>query len=267
VQYEIDGDVEARIALRAKDLSSPWRYLLLAEFCMSQGREAEALRRAEEGLWVFEEGHQDERLVVFVVERLLNMRRDTDALAHLWRAFRNAPSFELYAKLREFGDETRMRALAFVEELVAREGRDARYRSVDLLIRILMLETNFDVAWAVVRKHGPPIDLCESLARASEATHPREALGIYAKRVEQLAEGGGNRAYEHAAAFAAQMGALRAAAEQDAYVADLKARFGRRRNLMKLLGYGHAPRRLSTGTWRLLAACRSACRRAPVDAL
>ncbi len=33
---ERDGDVDARVALRAKDLSSQWRYIQLAEFCLSQ---------------------------------------------------------------------------------------------------------------------------------------------------------------------------------------------------------------------------------------
>jgi len=53
---ERDGDVDARIALRAKDLSSQWNYLELAEFCLSQGRNEDALRHAEEGLWLFEDG-------------------------------------------------------------------------------------------------------------------------------------------------------------------------------------------------------------------
>lgn len=67
---ERDGDVDARIALRAKNLSSPWSYLQLAEFCRSQGREEEALRRAEEGLWLFEDDRPDERLVFFMVHEL-----------------------------------------------------------------------------------------------------------------------------------------------------------------------------------------------------
>jgi hypothetical protein len=46
---ERDGDIDARIALRAKDLSSSWQYFQLSEFCLSQGREEEALKRAEEG--------------------------------------------------------------------------------------------------------------------------------------------------------------------------------------------------------------------------
>lgn len=44
---ERDGDVEARIAIHAKDLSSPLRYLQLAELCLREGRPDEALRRAE----------------------------------------------------------------------------------------------------------------------------------------------------------------------------------------------------------------------------
>ena len=97
-----------------------------------------------------------------------------------------------------------------------------------------MHEKRFDQAWAAVRKHGASIGLKEKLARASEATHPREALEVYAERVDQLAEAGGNSAYAEAA-FITQMAALRDRAEQAAYVAALKALFGRKRNLMKLL--------------------------------
>jgi SWIM zinc finger len=42
---ERDGDLETRIALRARDLSSTSSYLRLAEFCLAHGREEEALRR------------------------------------------------------------------------------------------------------------------------------------------------------------------------------------------------------------------------------
>lgn len=35
-------------ALRAEDLSSRWRYLKLAEFCLANGHEAQALRYADE---------------------------------------------------------------------------------------------------------------------------------------------------------------------------------------------------------------------------
>jgi hypothetical protein len=54
-------------------------------------------------------------------------------------------------------------------------------------------------------------------------------------RVDELANGGGNRAYQEAAGLVTRMGRLRALAEQTAYVATLKERFGRRRNFVKLL--------------------------------
>jgi hypothetical protein len=98
-----------------------------------------------------------------------------------------------------------------------------------------MHEKQFDMAWAMTRKHRVTRTVKESLARESEADHPCEALEVYALRVDELAKEGGNRAYDEAAGFVARMGRLRAPAEQAAYVATLKERFGRRRNFVKLL--------------------------------
>ena len=77
-------------------------------------------------------------------------------------------------------------------------------------------------------------ELCR--AQASEATHPHEAVDAYAARVERLAKSGGNPAYAEAAKLIARLGTLQSAAEQTVYVADIKVRFGRKRNLIKLLG-------------------------------
>jgi len=98
-----------------------------------------------------------------------------------------------------------------------------------------MHEKMFDQAWAVVRKHGASNGLKEQLAQASEATHPCEAIDTYAERVDQLANSGGNRAYAEAVALVGRIAGLRDSADQAAYLAALKARFGRKRNFMKLL--------------------------------
>ena len=98
-----------------------------------------------------------------------------------------------------------------------------------------MHEKRFDVAWAMTRKHRVSRTVKEGLARESEAGHPREALEVYAERVDELANGGGNRAYEEAARLIARMGPLRPPLEQTAYVSTVKERFGRRRNFVKLL--------------------------------
>jgi uncharacterized Zn finger protein len=233
---ERDGDVEARIALRTKDLSAPWSYLKLAKFCLSQGREDEALRRAEDGLWMFEDGPADQRLVLFTADLLVKAGRNCDAEARLWHAFVKTPSLELYRRLREFGAEGAcQRAIDILEARIAKEAATHWHHPADLLIGILIEEEKFDAAWAALRRHGASVGMRESLAASSEATHPREAIEVYAARVEMLANAGGDRAYTEAIRLVARIAALQSPADQVSYVTGLKMRFRRKRNLMKLL--------------------------------
>lgn len=233
---ERDGDVEARIALRTKDLSSPWNYLQLAEFCLSQGRRDDALRWTDEGLWMFEDDPPDERLVFFAAGLLETSGRAVEAQTRLSGAFEKAPSLELYGRLRKFGGvPARDFALNFLEAALTCADRAAREDFSDLLIRILMEEKLFDAAWSTVRKHGASAQLKQSLARASEATHREQALDTYAERVNQLAAAGGNRAYAEAVGLIERMAGLRDGAGHAAYLAELKTRFGSKRNFMKLL--------------------------------
>jgi uncharacterized Zn finger protein len=232
---ERDDDVEARIALRAKDLSSSWNYLRLAEFCLAQAREDAALRWAEEGLRTFVDDRSDTRLALFAADLLIKADRRGEAEAILKRAFQRAPGLDVYLRWREAGGEAiRDQALGLVERQAAAE-TGPFFHPADLSVKILMHEKRFDMAWAITRKQRVSPAVQHDLARESEADHPREALEVYARRVDELANSGANRAYEEAAGLVARMGRLRDAAEQAAYLAALKARFGRRRNLMKLL--------------------------------
>lgn len=139
--------------------------------------------------------------------------------------------------LREHGAKTaRERAIDFLKTQLRTETASRWHHPADLLIRVLLEEKRFDAAWAAVRKHGASPGLKESLARASEATNPHEALETYAERVETLANSGGDPAYAEATALITRMAGLRSPAEQTAYIAALKARHGRKRNLIKLLG-------------------------------
>src|SRR5258708_7618762 len=95
------------------------------------------------------------------------------------------------------------------------EGKPTRWgHSADFLIEILMRENRLDSCWDVLRRHGASMSIREKLARASEATHPRDVVAFYAERVEQLAVRGGNHAYEEAAQLLARMSKLRDANEQ-----------------------------------------------------
>lgn len=233
---ERGGDVEARIALRRKDLSSQWKYLVLVEFCRANDRAEEALRHAEEGLWMFEDERRDERLLFCAADLLVESGRGADAQAHLWRAFEREPGLELFTRLGKLGGApAKERALAHLQDRLGKEAPTPWYSAADLLIQVLCEEKLFDAAWAVVREHRVSSRRAEALAEASETTHPREAIAVYAARVDALVEAGGNPSYEEAARFVTRMGALRDASEQAAYVADLMERFRRKRNFMKLL--------------------------------
>jgi hypothetical protein len=234
---ERTGGVEARIALRAKDLSTTYCYLELAEFCLAHGRPDEALRHAEAGLWLFEDEPPDERLVFFAVELLAKADRKNDALEQLWRAFAKAPSLALFKRLRRLGGtQARERSLERLRARLAEDRPTPWSSPADLLIQVLMEEKMWEAAWATVRQHGASPHLKHSLAKASEATHPDAARAVYAARVDELVEAGGNHSYQEAAGLIARIAALHGTGEQAAYVADLKERFRRKRNFIRLLG-------------------------------
>lgn len=234
---ESDGDLDARIALRTKDLSSSWEYLQLAEFCRAHGREEEALRHAEEGLWLFEDGRLNEKLVCLAADLLLKTSRPAEAEAHLRRAFEKEASLTLHLRLRELGGEAAVRRnIAYLEEKLLQATSVAGSRPADLLVRILMEERMFAQAWSLVRTHRVSTDLKQVLAGASEALHTPEAIEAYEERVEELASFGGHQAYQDAALLIARLANLRPAEGQAVYLEALKTRHRRKRNLMKLLG-------------------------------
>lgn len=234
---ERDGDVDARIALRSKDLSWPGLYLQLAEFCLSQGREDEALRRAEDGLWMFEDSNPDERLLLFTVRLLVKAGRKADAEERLWRAFQKVPSVAVFAELRALGGTVaRDRALKQLEAGLERQVARSWFFPADFLVGLLIGEGMLDRAWEMVRKRDASPELKERLATRSEATHAGEALAIYAERINQLAALGGDPSYDKAAQLIARMAKLQDAATQGALIAELRLRYARKRNFIKRLG-------------------------------
>jgi tetratricopeptide (TPR) repeat protein len=229
---ERDGNVDERIALRTRDLSSPWRYLQLARFCLQAGLEDEALRRAEEGLLTFEDGQPNEQLTLFAADLLAKAGRKADAEKRLWRAFEKVPSEELYEQLRKLaGTSARDRAL---EQLAARlpKNNGHFFGGSDLLVRLLLREKMFDVAWSTLEEHGGTWKLQEDLADASKSSHPDKAVAAYANLVEEHARFG---RYGEAVQLIDRMAKLREPAHQITYLAELKERHRRKRNFMKLL--------------------------------
>ncbi|MDK9720974.1 MAG: hypothetical protein OEL53_07300 [Rhodospirillales bacterium] len=234
-----NGDIKARLAIRAKDLSSPWRYSELARFCLEQGMTDEALRWVEEGLWQFEDDPPDDRLVGLGVDLLLKAKRRKEAEALLWKTFERQPSLDRYQRLRKTGGKPIPdRAISFLKERLDKDKPASRGLAwAGVLVRILILEKRYAKAWEVARQYGVSDDLKESLALSSEKEFPEEALSIYAKRIDQMASMGGNANYEAAMKLVQRMAALQKPIEQAAYVQILKTRFKAKRNFMKLLDH------------------------------
>lgn len=234
---EQDGDLDARIAIREADQSSPWDVLQLAEFCLDHGREEEALPRAEEGLWLFEDDRPDERLYRFVARLLGKKGRNEEAVAHLMRAFDKAPSLSLHESLKTIGGAKASKAaIARLQSMIAGSRPTARDPRSDLLIEILMVEERFEEAWVVLRGHGAGARLTLRLAEKSEKSHALEVISLYQQHVESLVSMGGNRSYEEAVTYVARLANLQNDAARAAYVDDLRTRHKAKRNFIKLLG-------------------------------
>ena len=214
---ERDGDVESRIALRAKNLSSTWSYLQLVEFCREHGRQEEALRWAEEGLWVFEDDRSERAARPRRRRASFEGRQGRGRGGGPVAGFRKGSEPWALCAASQVGRRTaRDRAL----ELLDRPGWSARsatrWAPPAAFIRILMHEKMFR------RRLGIPcastqtsMGLKDLSPEPSEATRPREsARGLCRARRPTRPGGGGNSAYAEAAEFIVAHGRLAGAAEQ-----------------------------------------------------
>ena len=198
--------------MRAKGLSSSYGYLQLAEFCLEHDRPKDALKFAEEGLWIFEDDRPDQRLLIFTSQLLAKMGRASDAESHLWRAFEKAPTLALYERLRKIGGEAaHRRALQLLEALCHRKRSVGWQNPADLLVKILLQENAHDQAWQTFRKFGAAPSTHEQLVRATEKTHSGEAIAFYTASIEHLV---GHGDYEQAVELIARLAELRPAGEQ-----------------------------------------------------
>ncbi len=252
---EREGDIDGAIAIRARDLSTAYDYLGIAQLCLDHGREPEALKWAEEGLWQFEDA-PDERLIFFVCDLYRRIGRGKDADKLLWQAFERRPSIQLYERLksaagadRMLADAVRDRALAWLRAQVEKSTGQSAMRwssAAELFVRMAMAEGQLTDAWMVVNDHGCNEYLLEQLAEASEQSHPVEALKVYADHVERRVRVGGPVNYERACQIVGRMRVLREGlgetAQHAAYLDGLRIRHKAKRNFMKLLTPGESSR-------------------------
>jgi hypothetical protein len=102
---ELDGDVDTLIRIVSKDLSSPYRFLRVAELRAKHKRYDEGLAWAERGLT--EAGKNvDQRLLDFCIEEYLRRGEFAKADAFAWQRFEMRPGAEAFSALMNVANAT-----------------------------------------------------------------------------------------------------------------------------------------------------------------
>jgi hypothetical protein len=248
----LSGDVNALVAVKARNLSSPHAFLELAGILKHHGRYDEALAWAEKGVTAFGSERLDE-LVQFSIDEYLR-RGDADRVEWLaWARFVRQPGsdahFELVRVAKRIGraDELATRALQHLWQLVrAEEAPNAKrlpswqppVRSA--LVAIHLRQKEAEKAWEAFC--GGPVDirLWDKVAAVRGMTHPEEAIALYKKLLPHAVTAGTRGAqYGEAIEIVKAIQELRAVHKQDALfgqeLADLRTTWKAKRNFVKLL--------------------------------
>ncbi|MFM0324837.1 SWIM zinc finger family protein [Caballeronia glebae] len=249
---EFDGDVDEQIAIRQKDLSAPYRYLLLAETCAENEQYDDGLDWAHQGLAAFKE--PDRRLLDFCVTEYLRRGDSVEANLYAWVRFEQRLDAEGFAVLMEVArathsvDQARERAFALLwafvkkEEASAAANKSAWYhpRSRTAIVEIHLASKDYEKAWQAFAGGAVATSLWATMASIRAKTHPRDAIALYHRLLPIAAEEGTRKArYEEAVGIVRKIRSLRAELgehlEFEKELDMFRKAYGAKRNFMKLL--------------------------------
>lgn len=248
------GDAEALVAVKARDLSSAWRFLQIAEVYREAGRADKALEWAERGLAAFPQ-RTDGRLREFLIGEYLQRGRGAEAMTLAWAQFVERSDLGGYTGLKATvrqadGDwpNWRDRALKHLRQDIAREFTErnktgyARMAAPDRsrLVEVLLSEQDIEAAWREAETGGCRDELRLRLADLRAKDHPEDSLAIYRRQAASLVEQTNTPAYEQAMVLIRKIEPLLRNREGGAqqwsdYLAELRGKYKAKRNFMKLL--------------------------------
>ena len=248
------GDVEARVAVKQRDLSSPYTHLQIAEIYKEAKQPDRALEWAERGIRAFSK-NPDPRLQDFLAEEYHRRKRHDEAMAMIWAQYAAQPYLETYQKLKQHADRIgqwtswREKALAAVRQVIVAAKRQAsrgawaweERADHSEVVRIFLWEKDVDAAWAEAKAGGCARDLWLELAARREKDHPEDALTVYQAQVEPTLNRKNNDAYREAIGLLRKARTLlvRLNREKDFgdFLATLRLTHKPKRNFMKLLDH------------------------------
>jgi uncharacterized Zn finger protein len=244
------GDVEAVVAVKSKDLSSPFAYLGIARLYKVAGESEKALEWAEEGARVFPGGGHRE-LRRFLADEYHDRGRHEEAMALIWKDLEEAPRLHVYQDFKVHADRAgtwehwREEVLGFLRQDIARKKEESKRSYVMFavdnseLVGILLWEGNFEEAWHEAKEGGCSDRLWLDLAARREGSHPEDSLAVYQERIESFINQTNNKAYKEAYELLLRvrelMDRLGRQAEFEEYVELIRLGYKRKRNFMKLL--------------------------------
>ncbi len=248
---ELAGDVDAVVDVLARDQSSAYQFVRIAELYRKAGRYDDALAWAEKGLALH--GGSDSRLVEAAAEEYHRAGRGAEAVRVAWDAYDAAPALATYRQLAEQAARAGLwpdrhdKAIALLRRVVQGQAKPARGRTSQwaargpdgsTLVEVLLYDGNVELAWTEASDSGCRRALWLELARRREGEHPLEAMVIWQGEIEQVIDAKNNQAYAEAVNLIVRVRRLMTAAGREAdfapYVAKLRTTHKPKRNLMKL---------------------------------
>jgi uncharacterized Zn finger protein len=246
------GDINALVAIKTRDLSSPLNFLRLAELLREHQRFDEALAWAEQGMTAFPNDHRQDDLIAFAIDEYLR-RKNPDTVEKLaWERFERQPdcaSFFLLLKVaKQIGrlDALRRKAFEHLEARVATEEGSEKKPSPwapcarNTLVEIHLTEENADAMWATLTGGPTSTNLWEKCAKIRGKTHPEDAIALYFKLLPMRVEAGTHKArYEDAFRIVKAIGQLRKAQKAapvfQQELANIRLEYKAKRNFIKAL--------------------------------
>jgi uncharacterized Zn finger protein len=247
----ISGNVEELVAIKARDLSSAYRYLTIAELWAANGRDDLALEWAERGLHAFPAA-TDNRLRDFLVAAYLQRQRHEEALQLTWVQFEERPILDHYKKLYAVAERIgvwpaqRERALAKLADAIAEQSAAVTawktkpgVPDYSVRLQIALWENNLEDAWAAAHAGVCHRHLLIELAAKLETVRPDDALALYRQIIPTIVEQTNNTAYAEAIKLVRRVESILNDPERKHefadYLAELRARYKPKRNFIKLL--------------------------------
>jgi len=249
---ELTGDVDAVADVLARDQSSAYQFVRLAELYRRAGRYDDALAWAEKGLALH--GGSDSRLLEAAAEEYHRVGRGADAVRIAWDAYDASPALRTYRQLSEQATRADLwqdwhdQAITLLRQRIAQgqrkpaRGRVSQWavRGPDgsTMVEVLLYEGEVELAWLEANASGCRRDLWLELARRREGEHPLAAVPIWQGEIERVIDAKNNQAYAEAVDLLVRVRRLLIAADREAdfppYVAKLRTTHKPKRNLMKL---------------------------------